>query len=99
MTMDHCLPKKYKTMQPIRTLLAAFFFAACALSASAQTIKALGFNLTNNTVVGPTNTNALAFTNAASFSGQIQSAAGTASQPGLRVSTNSGTGFYYGSAL
>jgi hypothetical protein len=41
----------------------------CAATGYGQTIKTLGFNTTNNTVVGPTNGNALVFTNTLTFVG------------------------------
>jgi len=50
-------------MPPIRHIIAAIAILAAA-TAQGQTVKTLGFDTTNNTVVGPTNTNALVFTNA-----------------------------------
>jgi hypothetical protein len=48
--------------------LFVFFLALCA-TASAQTVKSLGYNTSNNQIVfAPTNTNTLTFTNAFRFS-------------------------------
>lgn len=49
-------------MTIIRAILAVFLFLS-PVSAFAQTVRALSFNTTNNTIIGPTNTNALKFTN------------------------------------
>jgi hypothetical protein len=46
------------------TLLLA---SLCAATGYGQTIKALGYNTTNNRIIGPTNTNALVFTNVTTF--------------------------------
>jgi len=53
----------------MKHLLFTLLFATLCATGYGQTIKALGYNTTNNRVVGPTNTNALVFTNAANFDG------------------------------
>jgi len=53
-------------MPTIRHHLAALAILATA-TAQGQTIKTLGFDTTNNVVIGPTNTNALVFTNDLAF--------------------------------
>lgn len=61
-------------MQPIRSLLAAFLLAACALPAAAQTIKTLGYNTTNGQVVY-SGTNTLTFTNTLVFGDDVSGSA------------------------
>ena len=51
----------------MRHLLAILFLAALCVTANAQTVRTLAYNTTNNTVVGPTNANALVFTNVPAF--------------------------------
>jgi hypothetical protein len=51
----------------MKPLLLALLLAACAVTAQGQTIKSLGFNTTNSTVIGPTS-GVLLFTNEANFS-------------------------------
>lgn len=68
----------------MKTLLAlAIFFAALAVAAHAQTVKALGYNTTNGEIVYA-GTNALTFTNAFTFSTNTLAAS---------VRTNLGLGF------
>jgi hypothetical protein len=50
----------------MKHLLALLLLAACAVSAQGQTIKTLGYNTTNSTVIGPTS-GVLLFTNGAHF--------------------------------
>jgi hypothetical protein len=51
----------------MKHLLATLLLATLCATSYGQTIKSLGYNTTNNRVVGPTNTNALVFTNAPDF--------------------------------
>jgi hypothetical protein len=53
----------------MKHLLLTLLLATLCATGYGQTIKSLGYNTTNNRVVGPTNTNALVFTNAANFDG------------------------------
>ena len=50
----------------MKHLLALILLAACAVIAHGQTIKSLGYNTTNSTVIGPTS-GVLLFTNGANF--------------------------------
>jgi hypothetical protein len=52
-------------MKPL--FLTTLFLATLCATSYGQTIKALGYNTTNNRIIGPTNTNALVFTNVTSF--------------------------------
>jgi hypothetical protein len=51
----------------MKTILTILALAALTIAAHAQTNRTLSYNVSNNTVIGPTNTNALTFTNALSF--------------------------------
>jgi hypothetical protein len=50
-------------------LLSLFVFAVCG---NAQTVKSLAYNTTNNVTIGPTNTNALVFTNRLNFTNNVR---------------------------
>ena len=83
-------------MKHLLTILFAAILA-CAGSAHGQTVKALAYNTNGQVIYGATN--AMTFTNAVTFSDQIRVVTGTVSIPSVRISTNLGTGLYYGSAL
>jgi hypothetical protein len=51
----------------MKKLFLTLLLATLCATGYGQTIKSLGYNTTNNRVVGPTNTNALVFTNVTSF--------------------------------
>jgi hypothetical protein len=51
----------------MKKLFLTLLLATLCSTAYGQTIKALGYNTTNNRIIGPTNTNALVFTNVTSF--------------------------------
>jgi hypothetical protein len=51
----------------MKKLFLTLLLATLCSTAYGQTIKSLGYNTTNNRVVGPTSTNALVFTNVTSF--------------------------------
>jgi hypothetical protein len=51
----------------MKHFLTTLLLATLCATGYGQTIKTLGYNTTNNRVVGPTNTNALIFTNAPDF--------------------------------
>jgi hypothetical protein len=51
----------------MKKLFLTLLIATLCATGYGQTIKALGYNTTNNRVVGPTSTNALVFTNVTSF--------------------------------
>jgi len=51
----------------MKTILTLLAIAALTFTAHAQTNRSLVYNTSNNTVIGPTNTNALTFTNRVRF--------------------------------
>jgi hypothetical protein len=69
----------------MKTILTLLAIAALTFTAQAQTNRSLVYNISNNTVIGPTNTNALTFTNALSFG---TNAATTRTNLGLGSSAN-----------
>lgn len=82
----HCLPKKSNLM---KHLLAIFLAALCA-TASAQTIRSLGYNSTNGAVVANTGTNVLTFTNDVKFGNDTTISGAVISGSGVSLSFEDG---------